>query len=107
MEMILLHTIKNDLSIIEFKEGYIKIQEIKDTNINKQEIKRKLQSITGLNWIIESDNSREGINYGEQENKHLKERKQKIINHELVQKILKSFSDIEINDIKLSNITNK
>ena len=34
-------------------------------------------------------------------------RKQEVINHELVQKTLKSFSEIEIDAIKLSNIDNK
>jgi hypothetical protein len=107
MEMMLLHTIKNDLSIIEFREGYIKLQEIENMDVSKQDIRARLCSITGLNWIIESDGSKEGINYGERENQDLEKRKQKIINHELVQKILKSFSEIEIDDIKLSNIDNK
>ncbi len=66
--MMLLHIIKNDLSIIEFKEGYIKIQEVKNNNISKQDIKAKLISVTGFNWVIESDNLKKGINYGEQEN---------------------------------------
>ncbi len=105
--MMLLHTIKNDLSIIEFREGYIKLQEIENMDVSKQDIRARLCSITGLNWIIESDGSKEGINYGERENQDLEKRKQKIINHELVQKILKSFSEIEIDDIKLSNIDNK
>jgi hypothetical protein len=107
MEMMLLHTIKNDFSIIEFKEGYIKIQEIENKDVNKQDIRTRLCSITGLNWTIESDNSKEGINYGKQENEDLEKRKAKVVNHELVQKILKSFSEIEIDDIKLSNIDNK
>ena len=61
--MMLLHTIKNECSIIEFKEGYIKIQEIENTDISKQDIRTRLCAITGLNWIIESDGSKEGINY--------------------------------------------
>jgi hypothetical protein len=107
MEMMLLHIIKNDLSIIEFKEGYIKIQEVKNNNISKQDIKAKLTSVTGFNWVIESDNLKKGINYGEQENMSFEKRKQEVINHELVQKTLKSFSEIEIDAIKLSNIDNK
>jgi hypothetical protein len=107
MEMMLLHIIKNDLSIIEFKEGYIKIQEVKNNNISKQDIKAKLISVTGFNWVIESDNLKKGINYGEQENMSFEKRKQEVINHELVQKTLKSFSEIEIDAIKLSNIDNK
>ena len=107
MELMLLHTIKNDLSIIEFKEGYIKIQEVKNNNISKQDIKAKLISVTGFNWVIESENSSKGINYGEQENMNIEKMRQKVINHELVQKTLKSFSEIEIDDIKLSNIDNK
>ena len=107
MEMMLLHTIKNDLSIIEFREGYIKLQEIDNMDVNKQDIRARLCSITGLNWIIESDGSNVGINYGERENEDLEKRKEKVVNHELVQKILKSFSEIEIDDIKLSNIDNK
>ena len=38
---------------------------------------------------------------------NIEKRRQKVINHELVQKTLKSFSEIEIDDIKLSNIDNK
>ena len=105
--MMLLHIIKNDLSIIEFKEGYIKIQEVKNNNISKQDIKAKLISVTGFNWVIESDNLKKGINYGEQENMSFEKRKQEVITHELVQKTLKSFSEIEIDAIKLSNIDNK
>ena len=82
--MMLLHIIKNDLSIIEFKEGYIKIQEVKNNNISKQDIKAKLISVTGFNWVIESDNLKKGINYGEQENMSFEKRKQEVINHELV-----------------------
>ena len=107
MEMMLLHTIKNDLSIIEFREGYIKLQEIENMDVSKQDIRARLCSITGLNWIIESDGSKEGINYGERENEDIEKRKRKVIDHELVQKTLKSFSEIEIDDIKLSNIDNK
>ena len=105
--MMLLHTIKNDLSIVEFREGYIKLQEIENMDVSKQDIRARLCSITGLNWIIESDGSKEGINYGERENEDLEKRKRKVIDHELVQKTLKSFSEIEIDDIKLSNIDNK
>jgi hypothetical protein len=107
MEMMLLHTIKNDLSIVEFREGYIKLQEIENMDVSKQDIRARLCSITGLNWIIESDGSKEGINYGERENEDIEKRKRKVIDHELVQKTLKSFSEIEIDDIKLSNIDNK
>ena len=105
--MMLLHTIKNDLSIVEFREGYIKLQEIENIDVSKQDIRARLCSITGLNWIIESDGSKEGINYGERENEDIEKRKRKVIDHELVQKTLKSFSEIEIDDIKLSNIDNK
>ncbi len=105
--MMLLHTIKNDLSIVEFREGYIKLQEIENMDVSKQDIRARLCSITGLNWIIESDGSKEGINYGERENEDIEKRKRKVIDHELVQKTLKSFSEIEIDDIKLSNIDNK
>ena len=107
MEMMLLHTIKNDLSIVEFREGYIKLQEIENMDVSKQDIRARLCSITGLNWIIESDGSKEGINYGERENEDIEKRKRKVIDHELVQKTLKSFSEIEIDDTKLSNIDNK
>ena len=107
MEMMLLHTIKNDLSIVEFREGYIKLQEIENMDVSKQDIRARLCSITGLNWIIESDGSKEGINYGERENEDIEKRKRKVIDHKLVQKTLKSFSEIEIDDIKLSNIDNK
>jgi hypothetical protein len=47
------------------------IQEIKNTNISKQDIKVRLISVTGFNWVIESDNSNKGINYGEQENMNI------------------------------------
>ena len=76
-------------------------------DVSKQDIRARLCSITGLNWIIESDGSKEGINYGERENEDIEKRKRKVIDHELVQKTLKSFSEIEIDDIKLSNIDNK
>ena len=104
MEMMLLHTIKNSLAIIEFKKGYIKIQN--DQNINKHDIRKKLSTITNFNWIIEIDNSKSGVIYAQKESKEKYKKEQKIIKSNLVQETLKSFSGIEINDIKLSS-TNK
>ena len=106
MEMMILHTIKNDLSIIEFKQGYIKIQD-NNKSISLSDIKSKLFEITGLKWLIESVSDIEGVNYGLKEKSIINERKELIKNQDLIQKILKSFSGIEIDDIKLSNIDNK
>ena len=106
MEMMILHTIKNDLSIIEFKRGYIKIQD-NNKNISLNDIKSKLFEITGLKWFIETVPDIEGVNYGLKEKSIINKRKELIKNQDLIQKILKSFSGVEIDDIKLSNIDNK
>ena len=99
MEMTLLHTIKNYLPIIEFRKGYIKIQD--NQYINKRDIRSKLSTLTKINWIIESDNSKSGIIYAEKENKEKYNKKQYVIKSDLVQKTLKSFPGIEIDDINL------
>ena len=103
MEMMLCHTIKHELSIIEFREGYIKIGTSNSLSYNKQKLKEKLSAITGIEWVIETEDSELGINYGQEEDKKIKEKKDKIKNHELVQEVLKSFSGIEIDAIKLAN----
>ena len=104
--MMMLHTIKNDLSIVEFKKGYIKIQD-SNQNITLSDIKSRLFEITGLKWLIESAPDIEGVNYGLKEKNIIDKRKEAVKNQDLIQKTLKSFSGMEIDDIKLSNIDNK
>ena len=99
--------IKSNLSIIEYTQGYIKIQEIKNIKINKQEIQKKLKCVTDLNWVIESEVSQIGINYRDKEQKELMKQREAVINNPMIQKILKSFAGIQIDDIKLSDINNK
>ena len=103
MEMTLYHSIKHELSIVEFKRGYIKINATNSQKHNKQELLDKLKSATEIDWIIESEDSENGVNYGEEESKKIQIKNEQIKNHELVQEVLKSFSGIEINDIKLKN----
>ena len=103
MEVMLCHTIKHELSIIDFKEGYIKISNLNNSKYNKQKLKEKLSAVTGIEWIIDSESFEVGINYGQEEDKKIKDKKNKIKSHKLVQEIFKSFSEIEIDDIKLAN----
>ena len=101
-EMMLYHTIKHELSIIEFRSGYMKINSTNSSKYNKHELKEKLHKITGIEWVIENESFEVGLNYGKEESKKIKEKKEKIKNHGLVQEVLKSFSGIEISDIKLA-----
>ena len=101
MEILLINIIKNDLDIIEFKKGYIKIQN--NHQVNYENLKSKLYKATGSHWIIEIDYSQKGIKYQEIEKKNIEKRKFDILHQELTQKVLKSFSGLEIDDIRLTN----
>ena len=101
--MVLHHTIKHELSIIEFQRGYIKVSTINSSKYNKQELKNKLKDTTGIEWVIESEDSENGVNYGAEEDKKIQIRKEQIKNHELVQEILKNFPGTEISDMKLTS----
>jgi DNA polymerase-3 subunit gamma/tau len=103
MEMMLCNALKHDMSIIEFRKGYIKIENTATKKYNKQDIKRRLNEVTGIAWVIEDSNSESGINYGEKEGKNIKGMEDAIKQNDLVQDVLKSFSGTEISDIKLNN----
>ncbi|WP_323733265.1 DNA polymerase III subunit gamma/tau [Candidatus Bandiella euplotis] len=103
MEMMLCHTIKHDLFIVEFKMGYMKIDASNSLQYNKQELLKKLKAATGIDWVIESNNLEPGINYGQEEDKRIKAKKDHIKNNSLVKEILKSFPETEISDIRLTN----
>ena len=104
MEMLLLCTIKNDLSIIEFKRGYIKIEGTHNLKLSLNDLKLKMQNITGLQWIIEIDPNKKGINYAQKEKEFIVNKKALVQKEEMVQSVLKTFPGTKINDIKLSNI---
>ena len=101
MEMMLLHTIKNNLSIIEFKKGYIKVKIIKNGSIKKQDIEARLKDITGFDWIIEKCHTNKTVNYCAENEKKITIKKRAMLKNELVKTVFKSFSGIEIDAIQI------
>ena len=101
----LLHTIKNDISIIQFNRGFIKVGK-NSKCIKKIDIQKKLNRVTGLHWTIDIDSSKCGTIYAKKDIFYIQKRKKEVSNNELVQKILKSFPDTKIDAIKLADTKN-
>lgn len=107
-EMVLYHILRNEIGIIELRDNYLKIvaKENSMPNVNLQ-LQKQLSQLTNTNWIIELVNNVNILSLVELGEEEIAQKKKRIEEHELVQNILKTFTGIEITDIKIAKKTDK
>ena len=99
-QMLLLYSVKNDMSFKEFTNGKMKIalSEKSDKNLLTN-LRNFLKSETGLQWTIDVDYEPLGETLAFKESKDLEKDKKNISEYPLVKAILSEFSGAKIETI--------
>ena len=93
-------SLQNELSIVEYKNAQITVNLDQSSEKDLKKIGVRMTELTGYNWNICIDNGRDGIIYGINKKNQLEWQNEKLLEHNLVKKIIEIFPEVEIDVIK-------
>ena len=99
-QLLLLFAVKNDMSFKEFSNGHIRVALSEKAERNLiADLRKFLETETGINWIIDADYEPLGETLAFIESKELNKDKENISEYPLVKAILSEFNGAKIETI--------